>query len=309
MCALLFCQYSISQKLRYIFIFFLGISMLCLFSHTYAQPDSAKTHEPPPVISINLISFDPAVGDLFARLAVTWPEHLLTADKSLKKDAKLIEKFSTDDSILQINAGSSFSAFNSMLKTTSEVDDAGSQFTYPFDEHSARMHIFLEYNEKDKDNTFITDCRKCAFEGFSITRNEHINPDQSHSFEWIISRSLAIKIFSVCVNILMIVIAASVLLMAIRILHSQEAPQISALGFVGGLIFAMPAVRSLQPRIPPIGILIDYVGFFWAEGLLIAALLIVLFCWVSRSHQTQPNEEAESSLDEGTESLLGEDTE
>lgn len=91
---------------------FLGTSVLCLFTRTHAQPHPAAIDKPIPIVNINLVSFDPAIGDVFARLAITWPQHLLklNADESLKTSDKLVGQLRIDDSILQINAGSAFSS-------------------------------------------------------------------------------------------------------------------------------------------------------------------------------------------------------
>jgi hypothetical protein len=72
-----------------------------------------------------------------------------------------------------------------------------------------------------------------------------------------------------------------VLVLAIRVAHRKdEAPEISTMGFIAGLLFAFPAIRSAQPRVPPMGVIVDYFGFFCDEVILIATLIVVMIAWL-----------------------------
>ena len=55
--------------------------------------------------------------------------------------------------------------------------------------------------------------------------------------------------------------------------------------FLGALLFAFPAVRNAVPGSPPIGSFNDYLAFFWAEGLVAASLIAILFTWALRSQR------------------------
>lgn len=241
-----------------------------------------------PAIGVNLISFDPAAGDVAGRLTVLWPSSFLGQFYDIKHDALLFEKNSVIDSFIKIKGGVPFVTFNSSLNTMSEIEGAGSQFLFPFDSHRIKMKIGLKMTRDDSIPTqampFDIDCTKCIFEGFAIKREGKFDADGNYDFSFTIQRSIPTKIFAVLLNVVMLMVAVVVLIMAIRIARSKVAPEMSTLGFIGGLLFAMPAVRSLQPRVPHMGLLIDYFGFFWAEGLLVVALFIVMVCWLGRAH-------------------------
>ncbi|NKB17610.1 MAG: DUF4436 family protein [Pseudanabaena sp. CRU_2_10] len=51
---------------------------------------------------------------------------------------------------------------------------------------------------------------------------------------------------------------------------------------MGALLFALPAVRNIQPGIPPVGTLTDFLSFFWAEALIATAVVIMFYCWFTR---------------------------
>jgi hypothetical protein len=72
-----------------------------------------------------------------------------------------------------------------------------------------------------------------------------------------------------------------VLVLATRVSRKKKkAPEVATMGFIGGLLFAYPAIRGSQPRVPPMGVLSDYYGFFWNEFILIFALAVVMIAWV-----------------------------
>lgn len=254
--------------------------------HTEITTEGSMATTDKPVIDINLVSFDPIVGDVKGRLTVVWPKSMLTRDYGLYHDVRLLEGDSINDSIWDMRGDESFVTFNSTIKTLSEVEGAGSQYHYPFDIHRIRMKIGLVTTKADGEGwqplPFEVDCTKCEFEGFSVSARGHFDAQGYYNVQFTMRRTLPTVLFSISLNIIMVLIALIVLIMALRIWRGRESPEISSLGFIGGLLFAIPAVRDLQPRIPSMGLLIDYAGFFWAEGFLVSALLIVMICWLLR---------------------------
>ncbi|MBE1159563.1 DUF4436 family protein [Dyella acidiphila] len=255
-------------------------------AHTMITPEGLAATGNKPVIDINLVSFDPIIGDVQGRLTVVWPKSMLTKDFGLYRDVRLLEGDSINDSIWDMRGNEPFVTFNSTIKTLSEVDGVGSPHHYPFDVHRIHMKIGLVTPSADGQGwqplPFEVDCTKCSFEGFSVTTHGHFDKQGYYSVQFTMHRTRPAMAFAIGLNVVMVLIAFIVLIMALRISRSDEAPEIASLGFIGGLLFAMPAVRDLQPRIPSMGLMIDYLGFFWAEGFLAVALLIVMVCWLKR---------------------------
>ena len=52
------------------------------------------------------------------------------------------------------------------------------------------------------------------------------------------------------------------------------------------LIFGLPALRNIQPGIPAIGVFGDYVSFLWAELVVAASAVIVVWTWIRRTKQS-----------------------
>jgi hypothetical protein len=65
-----------------------------------------------------------------------------------------------------------------------------------------------------------------------------------------------------------------------------EAPEMGEMAFCAALLFAFPAIRNAQPFAPTMGMLSDYLGFFWAESIVAISLIIKLNIWLSRKSTT-----------------------
>jgi hypothetical protein len=85
------------------------------------------------------------------------------------------------------------------------------------------------------------------------------------------------------VMILMMILALSVLAMAIKAINPQEEFDLLPLSLSLSLIFGLPALRNIQPGIPPVGVFGDNLSFTWAELLVAASAIIIMWTWLFRS--------------------------
>jgi hypothetical protein len=53
------------------------------------------------------------------------------------------------------------------------------------------------------------------------------------------------------------------------------------------LIFGLPALRNVQPGVPPVGALGDYVAFIWAEVMVGVSAIIIIWTWLLRSREAR----------------------
>lgn len=239
------------------------------------------------IINLNPLYFDYKTDTLSSIIRAVLPPSIMNKDGKLNRGLVIAEQYTADNSIIKIPKDTIYSGFNSGLKLINDADNAGSEFLYPFDVHKVTMKLFVsEESESGKYSPvpFAIDCSKCYFEGSRLKISEHIGPDLSHELKITIKRSLPIKLFCIFINAIILTVAICVLIMAVRITRSFFRTDIApVLGFIGGLLFALPAVRNLQPTIPPIGVILDYCGFFEAEFMLIIALIVVLVAWLRRT--------------------------
>jgi Domain of unknown function (DUF4436) len=86
------------------------------------------------------------------------------------------------------------------------------------------------------------------------------------------------------VMFLMLGLASSVLAMALKVIVRGKRLDLLPLSLSISLIFGLPALRSIQPSVPPVGVLGDYLSFLWAELTVAASAIITVWGWWSRAH-------------------------
>ena len=96
-----------------------------------------------------------------------------------------------------------------------------------------------------------------------------------------ITRPAAIRAFSWFMVAIMGVISLSVVLAVVAVITGRRRAELSMLGWSTALLFALPAVRNNLPGAPPLGALIDYSVFFWAEALVGLSMIMLLAFWFS----------------------------
>lgn len=88
---------------------------------------------------------------------------------------------------------------------------------------------------------------------------------------------------SVLVMFTMSCLAISVLAMVIRAITNSRKVDLFSLSLCISLIFGLPALRNIQPGVPPVGTLGDYVSFTWADLIVAASAVITVWTWLARS--------------------------
>jgi hypothetical protein len=88
---------------------------------------------------------------------------------------------------------------------------------------------------------------------------------------------------AVTVMILMMILALSVLAMAIKAINPPKKFDLLPLSLSLSLIFGLPALRDIQPGIPPVGVFGGNLSFTWAEVLVAASAIIIMWSWLLRS--------------------------
>lgn len=255
-----------------------------------AAGEHAWTQETKPLLIINLLSFDSPLGDIPARLMLKLPKSDITPRFSPKSDYYLVDELTVNESVLKIDSTKPFSAFDNELATTYQVDDAGSQFIYPFDVHNAELRIFVDKSINGNSEELLkehlpikVDTSLCSFEGYKITLTP--GPDNGPNYVNLkieLRRTFAIKAFVVFLSFLMLAVSIGFMLMVRKLMKSEAAPDINELAFGAALLFAFPAIRSIEPSVPPMGVLSDFFGFFWAETIVALSLIAYLHCWMKR---------------------------
>lgn len=100
-----------------------------------------------------------------------------------------------------------------------------------------------------------------------------------------ISRADSAITVSVFLMMLMAGLALSLLAIVFRAMTSGRKVDLVPLSVTISLIFGLPALRNVQPGVPPVGALGDYVSFIWAEIIVGLSAIVIIWTWLLRSHE------------------------
>ncbi len=94
-----------------------------------------------------------------------------------------------------------------------------------------------------------------------------------------LSRLVPIVAFTWFMSGVAAVLALTVVLVVVSVISGRRRPELAMLGWFTALLFALPAVRNNLPGAPPLGALIDYSAFFWAEALVGLSIMVLVGLW------------------------------
>jgi hypothetical protein len=82
----------------------------------------------------------------------------------------------------------------------------------------------------------------------------------------------------------MMSLAMSLLVMVLRATQIEGQSTLLPLSLSVSLILGLPALRNnLEPSVPPVGVFGDYVSFIWAELIVAASTVVVVWTWIVKS--------------------------
>jgi xanthosine utilization system XapX-like protein len=151
---------------------------------------------------------------------------------------------------------------------------------FPFDGFDSRVTVSLRYSD------FPTQVPPVGLVADGSIQNFNIDPVidsgvdnfgiPTTAVRFSIGRSSLNKGFAVFLIGMMWLLSLSAVGVAIDLIIRKEAVSESILGMLVGLLFALPALRNSIPGAPPIGAMIDILGFFWNMAFVgIAALMMM----------------------------------
>jgi hypothetical protein len=114
----------------------------------------------------------------------------------------------------------------------------------------------------------------------SVTRNEST---QVTGISLNLRRADNLIAVSILINAMMTGLAASVLAMVLQVMTASRKSDLFPLSLSISLIFGLPALRSVQPGVPPVGAFSDYVTFIWAELTVAVSAVIAVWHWLVRA--------------------------
>ncbi|MFF5448768.1 DUF4436 family protein [Streptomyces sp. NPDC012888] len=101
-----------------------------------------------------------------------------------------------------------------------------------------------------------------------------------------LSRSGSLLVFAVLMMVVMWALAAAVLMGAWYLMTRREGLVWPALAWMAATLFALSAFRNTAPGTPPIGCVIDWFAFLWAETVIALCLIAVVIAGVRTALRT-----------------------
>ncbi len=153
------------------------------------------------------------------------------------------------------------------------------QHTHPTDELAVSPSALLENAPVALSISLSASVPGIRFEG-NVSRGSSQEPT---GIVLQLTRARNVIWVSVIVMLMMTALSMSLLAMAIRALTTVERTDLLPLSVSISLIFGLPALRNIQPGVPPVGALVDYVTFIWAELIVAASAVIIVWTWLLRT--------------------------
>jgi hypothetical protein len=232
-------------------------------------------------VAVSLLGVDPIKGEVNLRFAPS-PEGTYARDNRLTKDLKFftgIESGKAEVTLEKNRIPDAVTGSLSIIK--GRVSD------YPFDVHSSDFYLYFTNPKDEKEDIPMAINFYGAVSGYNvdvdyIPQAEFESSDTYMGLRVTISRSVITKSFSIFLMIAMWLIGLVVFTMTMVVFWQPRPIEFGMFTLIAGMLFALPAVRNLQPNVPPLGGLSDFLSFFWAESLVAISMPILFFTWLTR---------------------------
>ncbi|MEV5982967.1 DUF4436 family protein, partial [Streptomyces sp. NPDC052114] len=150
---------------------------------------------------------------------------------------------------------------------------AGSITDYPFDAYETTLEFGAATRDDEAVPVRMTLTNNDALFAADVDASE---VDDAAVFEVGLARSTSVLIFAVFMMAAMWALAIAVLIGAWFLLTRRKGLTWPALGWMAATLFALAAFRNTAPGTPPIGSLLDYVAFLWAETVIAFCVIVVV---------------------------------
>ncbi|MGW2743627.1 DUF4436 domain-containing protein [Streptomyces sp. NPDC001450] len=183
----------------------------------------------------------------------------------------------TEDLTLQTSTSTrgdlSFKAHSRIATMDLPVTLTGGSITdYPFDAYDAAIEFSAtQGGEEVPIHMTLTNSDVLFSAGVDATED-----NETAIFDVALGRSKSVLVFAVFMMVAMWALAVAVLIGAWFLVTRRNGLTWPALGWMAATLFALAAFRNTAPGTPPIGSLMDYMAFLWAEAVIAFCLVTVV---------------------------------
>ncbi|MFD9334703.1 DUF4436 family protein [Streptomyces sp. NPDC060028] len=158
----------------------------------------------------------------------------------------------------------------------------GSISDYPFDTYETDIEFWAQLDGKQVPVRVLFSNSDTLF---SISATPAPSGQEAAGTALRLARSGSLLVFAVFMMIVMWALAASVLIGAWYMTTRREGLVWAALGWMAATLFALSAFRNNAPGTPPIGCVMDWFAFLWAETVIALCLIAVVITGVRTALQ------------------------
>lgn len=232
-------------------------------------------------VAVTLLGVDPIKSELNLRFAPS-PEGTYAKDGRLTKELKFFTGIETGKAEVTLDKNRIPDTVTGIISIVK-----GKVSDYPFDVHSSDFYLFFTNPKDEKEEIPMAVNFYGAIAGYNvdadyIPKAEFESSDSYIGLRVNVSRSVITKSFSIFLMIAMWLIGLVVFIMTMVVVWQPRPIEFGMFTLIAGMLFALPAVRNLQPSVPPLGGLTDFLSFFWAESLVAVSMPILFFTWLTR---------------------------
>lgn len=216
-------------------------------------------------ITATVVRVDPAGGELVLRLLVV-PRGDLTTEGGLSptEDLEILTS-------IAMKTDPFFPADERIGAVDVPVALGGSGITaYPFDRYSASIEFTARQGGRVVP-VHVSFTNRDAL--FAASIDAYVEGD-SAVIELELGRSGGVFTFALFMVIAMWALAIAVAAAAWYLFSRRRGLVWPALGWMAASLFAIAAFRNAAPGAPPIGSLLDYLAFFWAEAIIAVCVFL-----------------------------------
>jgi hypothetical protein len=122
--------------------------------------------------------------------------------------------------------------------------------------------------------------------GFGVRGQEVAAPRGGElQLRFTVNRTGAVEFFGLLAYCGMIVLAVCALTTSTLVFVGIRRIEVTLVGVLGAIVFALPAMRNALPGAPPLGVRADVLVFFWAELAAVIAFSLFIAAWARRGAQ------------------------
>ncbi len=255
-----------------------GLGVYWINDASQSEQDSAGNASAPDRVSViaTVEKVDPAQYATTVRVWVQ-PRGALTSDggETANRDLRILSSGLTGGS-LTIESGRRIAA------QTIPVELHRGEIThYPFDRYSADLYFSAVSDGRNVPVDVVVENNDAFFNLSAIADSDASEPGLHLRF----SRSVGTFLMVTLMFAVMWALALAVAAAAVVIGRNRLGLVWPAMAWMAATLFALAAFRGTAPGNPPIGSIIDYTAFLWAEAIVVCSLTYVVVRGVSLEWQ------------------------